>query len=185
MFAKVIRVSYLTMNELHLKAVISQMLHFQKINNIISHCITNCKFLYDWFRIRTGIKLNIVVGFVIRERGDGGITTGTHAWIEYNNIYYEPSFEWVNSYKYITICDLLNSSIWKKRIDQERENDNDISDNIRNLLIDLEMHSKQVKLLQFGNGEEDCWVPVGFSADDTSLLGKMYYDNLLNFFELQ
>lgn len=160
----------------NIKAVISKMLHFQKINNINSQCVTNCKFLYDFFRIKTEIKLNIVVGFVIRERGDGGFNSCTHVWIEYYNIYYEPSLEWVNSHRYITICDLLNSSIWKDII-THRCSDNEIRDGIRKLLIDWEMHSKQVNLLQFGfKGNEKQWEPAVFSEG-----GGAYYNNLQNF----
>lgn len=167
-----------------MKAILSQMLHFQKINNITSQCVTNSKFLYDFFRLKFNIKLNIVVGFVVNEKevkndNSCGFTLCTHVWVEYDNVHYEPSLEWTNSiYRYTTIGDLLNSSIWK---DAMMVSDNEKRDGIKKLLIDWEMHSKQVNILQLGlKGNKKNWEPVGFSAGDI-FGGEVYYDNLLDF----
>jgi len=161
-------------NHKKMKAVISQMLYFQKINNITSRCMINCKFLYDIFRLKFNIKLNIIVGFVVREKDNGGFNLCTHVWVEYDNIHYEPSLEWTNSiYRYTTIGDLLNSSIWK---DLRMVSDNEKKDGIKKLLIDWEMHSKQVNILQLGL-KGNHWEPARFSAG----VGKAYYINLLDF----
>lgn len=161
-----------------MKAIISQMLHFQKINNITSRCVVNCKFLYDIFRLKFNIKLNIIVGFVVREKemnngNSCGFNLSTHVWVEYDNVQYEPSLEWRNSiYRYTTIGDLLASSIWKDMVIDDDEK----MDGIRKLVFDWEIHSKQVKILQLGfKGNQ--WKPVGFSEGG----GKAYYNNLLYF----
>jgi len=162
-----------------MKAIISQMLHFQKINNITSQCVTNSKFLYDFFRLKFNIKLNIVVGFVVRENDNGGFNLCTHVWVEYDNVHYEPSFEWTNSiYRYTTIGDLLNSSIWKDAM-MVGVSDNEKKNGIKKLLIDWKMHSKQVNIFQLGL-KGNHWEPVGFSAGDM-FGGEVYYDNLLDF----
>lgn len=139
-----------------LKLLIVQILQYQRLNNITSQCVTNCKFLYDFFRVKFNIKLNVVVGFVVLEK-DGGFTLCTHVWVEYDNVHYEPSFEWIGCLnRFTTIYGLLNSSIWdtvKIHVDCY-----DQRDSIRKLIIDLKIHNQQVNIFQ--NTDKKYWTPA-------------------------
>jgi hypothetical protein len=140
-----------------LKSLISQMLHHQQINNTKSQCVFNSKFLYDFFRVNFNIKLNIIVGFVVGRKSCGNYKLCTHVWIEYNNVQYEPSFEWTNSVcRFNTIFEFLNSKIWKTiKIDVNEYNQRC---GIKELMLDWEIHNKQVNIIQ--NTNKKCWTPA-------------------------
>lgn len=133
------------------------MLHYQKINNITSQCVTNCKCLYDFFRVNFNIKLNIIVGFVVGRKSCGNYTLCTHVWIEYDNVQYEPSFEWTNSVcRFNTIFEFKNSKIWETiKIDVNEYNQRR---GIKKLMLDWEIHNQQVNIIQ--NTDKKCWTPA-------------------------
>ena len=146
------------------------MLQFQKKNKIISNCVLNSKLLYDIFRVKFNIKVNIIVGFVIDPKFSIP-RAGTHVWVEYDGCIYEPSYEWISAmtYRYTKTIDLINSSIFYTELIKPIY--------LKALLTDWKIHNKSVKTFQSIKPGKNSWEP--WEAQEFQHI--QYYDAILDY----
>ena len=120
--------------------------------------VLNSKFVYDLFRLWFDIKINIIVGFIIDTNFPRN-TIACHVWLEFDNIQYEPSYEYAhvdNDCRYLNEIDLPKDKI---------------NNNIMEILLfDYKQHNETKKSIL----EQ----PKNITYDSTILNHKIYYDKL-------
>ena len=141
-----------------IKLVIQKMIDFQKREHVFEMCVLNSKCVYDLFRLWFDIKINIIVGFIIDTNFPRN-TIACHVWLEFDNIQYEPSYEYAhvdNDCRYLNEIDLPKDKI---------------NNNIMEILLfDYKQHNETKKSIL----EQ----PKNITYDSTILNHKIYYDKL-------